>query len=163
MGSIFSGLFFADLFVGSNKEIFWYGSIVIDPDYNYHMPFIQTLIIKSSVACGIVLAAIICFYRKELAKTLASYLSPLYAISLNKWYVDEFYNKIFVKPVFFLASFFWKSGDQKSIDAFGPDGVSRLINLLARGASRIQSGFLYHYVFIMFGGLVIILSWFVYK
>jgi NADH-quinone oxidoreductase subunit L len=127
------------------------------------MPFIQTLIIKSSVACGIVLAAIICFYKKELAKSLASHLSPFYLISLNKWYVDEIYNTIFTKPAFFIASFFWKRGDQKSIDALGPDGVSRLINLLARGASRIQSGFLYHYVFIMFGGLVIILSWFVYK
>ena len=102
-------------------------------------------------------------YKKKLAKVLASHLHLLYLISLNKWYVDELYNIIFIKPVFFLASFFWKRGDQKSIDAFGPDGVSRIINLFARGASRIQSGLLYHYVFIMLGGLVIILSWFVYK
>ena len=127
------------------------------------MPFIQTLLIKSSVACGIVLAAIICFYKKELAKKLTFHLNLLYKLSLNKWYVDELYNIIFVKPAFFLASFFWKRGDQKSIDALGPDGVSRLINFIARGASRIQSGFLYHYVFVMLGGLVIILSWFFYK
>ena len=136
---------------------------MINHDYHRHIPFIQTLLIKFSVAFGILLAAIIYFYKKELAKTLTSHLYPLYAISLNKWYVDELYNKIFTKPAFFLASFFWKRGDQKSIDFFGPDGVSRLINLLARGASRIQSGLLYHYVFIMLGGLVIILSWFVYK
>ena len=127
------------------------------------MPFIQTLIIKSAIACGIVLAAIICFYKKELAKSLASYLRPFYLISVNKWYVDEIYNKIFTKSAFFLASFFWKRGDEKSIDAFGPDGIARLINILARGASRIQSGFLYHYVFVMFGGLIVILSWFFYK
>ncbi len=162
VGSIFSGLFFADMFTGSEKEIFWYGSIVIKHDH-HHMPFIQTLIIKLSVAFGIVFAAIIYFYKKELAKTLTSYLNPLYVISQNKWYIDELYTKIFVKPAFFLASFFWKYIDQKSIDSFGPDGVSRFINLLARGASRIQSGLLYHYVFIMLGGLVLILSWFVYK
>ncbi len=69
----------------------------------------------------------------------------------------------FVTTFFFLASFVWKRGDQKSIDNFGPDGVSRLINMLARSASRIQTGFLYHYVFIMLGGLVIILTWFFYK
>ena len=53
IGTIFSGLFLSDFFVGLDKEIFWHGSIVMNNDYNYHMPFIQTLIIKSSVACGI--------------------------------------------------------------------------------------------------------------
>ena len=163
VGSVFSGLFLADFFIGSDKQIFWNNSLVINHDYSHHMPFIQTLLIKSSVACGIVLAAIICFYRKEFAKILASNLSLLYLISKNKWYVDEIYDKFFTRPLFFLASFFWKRGDQKSIDAFGPDGISQFINFLSRGASRIQSGFLYHYVFIMFGGLVIILSWFFYK
>jgi NADH-quinone oxidoreductase subunit L len=162
-GSIFSGLFFADFFIGSDREIFWNGSIVMNHEVKNHMPFIQTLIIKSSVAIGILLATMICFYKKELAKFLAFHLKSLYLISLKKWYVDELYEIIFTKPLFFLASFFWKRGDQKSIDKYGPDGVSRLINFLARGASRIQSGFLYHYVFVMFGGLVIILSWFVYK
>ena len=163
IGSIFSGLFFVNYFVGSEKDIFWQSSIVIHHHYNYHMPFIQTLIIKSSIAFGIVLAAIIYFYKKEFAKILMKNLNPIYKISLNKWYIDELYNIIFTKPVFFLASFFWKRGDQKSIDNFGPDGVSRLINMLARSASRIQTGFLYHYVFIMLGGLVIILTWFFYK
>ena len=162
-GSIFSGLFFVDIFLGLEKDFFWRGSIVIHHDKHIQIPFIQTLIIKFSVASGIVLAAIIYFYKTELAKILTSYLNPLYKISLNKWYVDELYSKIFIRPTFLLATFLWEKGDQKSIDAYGPDGVSRLINILSRIASRVQSGFLYHYVFIMFGGLVVILSWFVYK
>ena len=83
-------------------------------------------------------------------------------ISLNKWYVDEIYEKIFTKQVFILGSFFWNRGDQKSIDAYGPDGISKLIKLSSKIFSRFQSGFLYHYVFVMLIGLVIILSWFVY-
>ena len=67
----------ADFFIGSDKQIFWNNSLVINHDYSYHMPFIQTLLIKSSVACGIVLAAIICFYRKGFAKILASFLMLL--------------------------------------------------------------------------------------
>ena len=106
------------------------------------MPKNFSALIKSSVAFGIVLAAIICFYRKGLAKSLATRLNFLYLISLNKWYVDELYDKVFTKPAFYLASFFWKRGDQKSIDALGPNGISKLINILSRGASRIQSGFL---------------------
>ena len=127
------------------------------------MPFTQTLIIKVSVASGILLAVIVYLYKKQFAQYLASTFKPIYLFSLNKWYIDELYDYIFVKPLFFIASFFWKKGDQKSIDGLGPNGISRFINFLSRGASIIQSGFLYHYVFIMLGGLVIILSWFVYK
>jgi len=163
IGTIFSGLLLSDFFVGLDKEFFWHGSIVMNNNYNYHMPFIQTLIIKSSVACGILLAVILCFYRKKLSQSLALHLKIFYSISINKWYVDELYEKIFIKPIFFLASFFWKRGDQNTIDAYGPNGISKLISFFARGASRIQSGYLYHYAFIMFGGLVIILSWFVFK
>ena len=76
--------------------------------------------------------------------------------------MDELYNNVFVKPFFYLASFFWKKGDINLIDSYGPNGVSRLVNLFSRGLSIFQSGYLYHYVFAMLGGLVIILTWFIY-
>ena len=126
------------------------------------MPFIQTLIIKFSVAFGVFFAAILYFYKKGLSKYLSNQFHLLYLISLNKWYVDEIYEKIFTKQIFILGSFFWIRGDQQSIDAYGPDGISKLINLSSKIFSRLQSGFLYHYVFVMLIGLVIILSWFVY-
>ena len=161
-GSMFSGLILYDIFIGSEKDNFWFGSIVISHEHLEHLPFIQNLIIKSSVAFGVFIAGFIYFYNKKLSHDLANYFSPLYSISINKWYVDELYDRIFTKPLFFLASFFWKRGDQKSIDAFGPDGITKIIKLLSKGASRLQSGFLYHYVFVMLIGLVTILSWFVY-
>ena len=75
---------------------------------------------------------------------------------------NALYYTIFVRPLFFLSSFFWIRGDQKTIDAFGPDGVSKFINILSRFLSRLQSGFIYHYVFVMLIGLVIILTWLIY-
>ena len=162
IGSIFSGIILSDYFIGDKQDIFWRHVIILSHDVHFHMPFLQTLIIKSSVAMGVLLAAFIYFYREELPKILSHNLYPLYSISLNKWYVDELYNKIFVKPFFYLATFFWKKGDVALIDAYGPNGASRLVNLFSKGLSLFQSGYLYHYAFVMLGGLVIILTWFIY-
>ena len=161
IGSIFSGIILSDYFIGDKQDIFWNHAIILTFN-THHMPFFQTLIIKSSVAIGLLFAVFIYFYREGLSKTLSHNLDPLYSISLNKWYVDELYNKIFVKPFFYLASFFWKRGDIGLIDTYGPNGVSRLVNLLSKGLSLFQSGYLYHYAFAMLGGLVIILTWFIY-
>ena len=70
--------------------------------------------------------------------------------------------KIFINPYFFLASFFWKRGDQGFIDPYGPDGISKIVKIVSKSCSKFQTGFLYHYAFTMIGGLVIILTWFVY-
>ena len=161
VGSIFSGYFLSDYFIGSKETDFWFVSIILSHN-DLHLPFSQTLIIKSSVAFGVLSAALVYFYRKELANTLAQSLSPLYSLSFNKWYVDELYNNIFTKSFFYLASLFWKRGDVRLIDEYGPNGVSRLINISSKFLSFIQSGYLYHYAFVMLGGLVIILTWFVY-
>ena len=161
IGSIFSGIIFYDYFIGSEKENFWYDSIVLSQLHHLNFPFTQTLIIKLSVALGIFIAVIMYFYNKSLPNKLAIFFRPFYLVSLNKWYFDEIYEKIIVKPFFILANFFWYRGDKKSIDAFGPDGIARIINLLSHNISKLQSGYLYHYVFIMLVGLVIILTWFV--
>ena len=76
--------------------------------------------------------------------------------------MDELYHNVLVKPFFFLSSFLWKRGDVNLIDSYGPNGISRLINLFSRGLRIFQSGYLYHYAFVMLGGLVIILTWFIY-
>ena len=161
VGSIFSGVFLSDYFIGSKENDFWFVSIILSHN-DYHLPFFQTLIIKLSVAFGVLSAALVYFYRKELANSLVQNLRPLYSLSFNKWYVDELYNNIFTRPFFYLASLFWKRGDTQLIDEYGPNGVSRLINFFSKGLSLFQSGYLYHYAFVMLGGLVIILTWFVY-
>jgi len=161
-GSIFVGMFFADYYIGKTQYIFWGESVIIHDGKHYYLPFIQTLIVKSSVAIGVMLAALIYFYKNNLPKNLAHNLDPLYSISLNKWYVDELYNTIFIKPYFLLANLFWKRGDEKIIDRFGPNGISKIVYFSSSYLSRFQSGYLYHYAFAMLGGLVIILTWFIY-
>jgi NADH-quinone oxidoreductase subunit L len=161
-GSIFMGIFFADYYIGKIQYVFWGDSLILHEGKHYYLPFIQTLIVKSSVAIGVMLAALIYFYKNNLPKNLAHNLDPLYSISLNKWYVDEFYNSIFIKPYFLLANLFWKRGDEKIIDKYGPNGISKIVGLTSNYLSRFQSGYLYHYAFAMLGGLVIILTWFIY-
>jgi NADH-quinone oxidoreductase subunit L len=161
-GSIFAGLLFSNFYIGKMQYSFWGNSIILHESKNHYLPFIQTLIVKSSVAIGVMLAALIYFYKNHLSKNLANNLYPLYSISLNKWYVDELYHSIFIRPYFYLANLFWKKGDEKIIDGCGPNGISKLISISSYYLSRFQSGYLYHYAFVMLGGLVIILTWFIY-
>ena len=161
-GSIFSGMLLSDFFIGDKQDFFWNQAIILNHLDHEHMPFVQTFIIKFSVAIGILFATLIYFYNKKLSKILSEKLSIFYKISLNKWFIDEIYTYLLVKPFFYLASFFWKKGDINLIDAYGPNGASRLINFFSRKLSIFQSGYLYHYAFAMLGGLVIILSWFIY-
>ena len=94
LGSICMGFFFAEFYIGKLQYSFWKEAIVLHKDGHHYLPFIQTLIIKTSVALGVMLAALIYFYKTHLSKILAHNLDPLYSISLNKWYIDELYNLI---------------------------------------------------------------------
>ena len=84
----------------------------------------------------------------------------LYAFLLNKWYFDELYNFAIIKPSVWLGRFFWKRGDEKTIDGFGPDGISALVAGIAARARKLQSGYVYHYAFAMIIGLAIAVTWF---
>ncbi|MBI04813.1 MAG: NADH-quinone oxidoreductase subunit L [Pelagibacteraceae bacterium] len=162
VGSIFSGIFFADFYIGKLQKDFWGYAIILQYNTYDYLPFAQTLLIKMSVALGIILAAIFYFYKKNLTNNLINYFKPLYLILLNKWFIDEFYDLILTKPYLVISKFFWKQGDEKIIDAYGPNGISKLVNLTSIYLSRFQSGYLYHYAFVMLGGLVIFLTWFIY-
>ena len=63
IGSIFSGMLLSDFFIGEKQEIFWHYAIVLTNENNFHMPFVQTLIIKSSVSLGVIIAALLYFYK----------------------------------------------------------------------------------------------------
>ncbi len=162
IGSIFSGIFLADYFIGYYKKEFWDNAILLTESSHKYLPLTQSLISKSAVAIGILVCVLI--YSKNLnrAKNLSYNLDPLYSLSKNKWYVDELYHKLFVLTFFKLANFFWKRGDEKTIDTLGPNGVSWIISKSSSYVSLFQSGYLFHYAFAMLGGLVIILTWFLY-
>ena len=162
IGSIFSGILFADYFIGYYKKEFWDNAILLTESSHKYLPLTQSLISKSAVAIGILVCVIIYSNNLNRAKNLSYNLDPLYSLSKNKWYVDELYHKVFVLTFFKLANFFWKKGDEKTIDGLGPNGVSWIISKSSSYVSLFQSGYLFHYAFAMLGGLVIILTWFLY-
>ncbi len=162
IGSIFSGIFFADYFIGYYKKEFWDGALVLSHSSHKYLPFTQSLISKLAVALGILICVIVYTNNKQRAKNLSYNLDPLYSISKNKWYVDELYHRVFIKPFFKIANFLWKNGDEKTIDGLGPNGISWIISKSSIYVSIFQSGYLFHYAFAMLGGLVIFLTWFIY-
>ena len=162
IGSIFSGIFFADYFIGYYKKEFWDNAILLTESSHKYLPLTQSLISKSAVAIGILVCVLIYSNNLNRAKNLSYNLDPLYSLSKNKWYVDELYHKVFVLTFFKLANFFWKRGDEKTIDGLGPNGISWIISKSSSYVSLFQSGYLFHYAFAMLGGLVIILTWFLY-
>ena len=101
------------------------------------------------------------FFVKD-KKSLDSFIEinkPLYNFLVNKWYFDELYDFLFVKPAKKIGSFFWKIGDGTIIDGFGPDGLTKLIKSVSDKAVQFQSGFLYHYAFVILIGLSVLLTY----
>ena len=94
--------------------------------------------------------------------SLARTQEPLYRFLLNKWYFDELYDLIFVRPALWLGRVLWKGGDGFVIDGFGPDGVSARVLDVTRNVVRLQTGYLYHYAFAMLIGIAALITWFMF-
>jgi NADH-quinone oxidoreductase subunit L len=111
-----------------------------------------------------VIGFLIAFYyyilHPDLPRKLAARRGLLYLFLYNKWYFDEAYNFLFVRPAFWIGRFLWKKGDGLVIDGLGPDGVSARVLDASRGAVRLQSGYVYHYALAMLLGVVALVTWF---
>jgi len=77
------------------------------------------------------------------AQSLAGAFPRLYQFLLNKWYFDELYDFLFVRPAFAIGRAFWKGGDGRIIDGLGPDGVAARVTDGARLVARLQTGYIY--------------------
>ena len=97
--------------------------------------------------------------NKNITYWLKNENKPLYNFLINKWYFDELYDYIFVKPSKKIGIFFWKNIDVKFIDKFGPDGISNLIKIFSNKAVKFQSGYIYQYAFIMLLGFSALLTY----
>ncbi|MGE0120671.1 MAG: NADH-quinone oxidoreductase subunit L [Dongiaceae bacterium] len=111
---------------------------------------------------GIALAYQMYIRDPRLPQRLAQRFRGLYLFLLNKWYFDELYDRLFVRPALLLGQGLWKAGDGAVIDGVGPDGVAAATQSLARRASRLQSGYVYHYAFVMLIGVVLLISWYLF-
>ncbi len=163
LGAIFSGFLFKNIFIGADNLNFWNNSILFLNDfYVNHPPLWLILITPLTVTLAIPIAYYLFIKNEEILKNLIFKNQRVYKFLLNKWYFDELYNFIFVEPLKKIGTFFWKKGDINLIDKYGPDGISRLVKIISDKAVNFQSGYLYHYAFIMLIGFSILLTYFIF-
>ena len=167
LGAIFAGWLGADLLAGEHFREFWGDSILVLPAHDaleagHHAPF--SVKILPIVAGLLGIAAAFYFYkmRPDLPGFFARWLRPIYLFLLNKWYFDELYELVFVRPANYIGRGLWKSGDGAVIDGVGPDGIAAATLGVAKRASRLQSGYVYHYAFAMLIGVVALVTWYLY-
>jgi len=161
IGAIFAGYFFKELFIGhSSSNYFWTDSIkFLIPLSSDHPPLWIIYITPIIVVLSIPFSYYLFVKNKSITNWLINENKPLYNFLVNKWYFDELYDYLFVKPLKKVGIFFWKNVDIKIIDKFGPDGISNLIKIFSNKAVKFQSGFIYQYAFIMLIGFSAILTY----
>ncbi|MEL7430368.1 MAG: NADH-quinone oxidoreductase subunit L, partial [Pseudomonadota bacterium] len=138
------------LFAGAGNNVLAEYSLV--PKWVKWSPFVV-------MAIGFVLAWYMYIRSPETPKELARQHPALYSFLLNKWYFDEIYDFLFVRPAMWIGRFFWKKGDGWLIDGFGPDGVSARVQDITGRVVKLQSGYLYHYAFAMMIGIAAFITW----
>ncbi len=160
IGSIFSGFLFKNLFIGLQSDSFWQSSIFFLDKMSHSHPPLWLLFITPIL---VILAIPISYYffvtNKKFLEELKSSNIKIYEFLLNKWYIDELYETIFVKPIKKTGLIFWKSGDENTIDKFGPNGISRLVKYFSSKAVKFQSGYIYDYAFVMLLGLTALITY----
>ena len=163
-GALFAGAAFAGLFIGKEQAMFWNGTIytgventiLVDlkkvPQWVIFSPLIMMI-------SGFVLAWVMYIRYPKWPGEIAEQHDLIYKFLLNKWYFDEIYHFIFVRPAKWLARVFWKGGDGYIIDGFGPDGIAVNVMRVTRRMVALQTGYVYHYAFVMLLGIAGFVSW----
>jgi NADH-quinone oxidoreductase subunit L len=167
VGAIFAGYPFKELFVGHGVTEFFRDSLKFGPNNHiledmHHIPYLASVAPTVMMAIGFVIAWEFYIRRPELPVELARQQEPLYKFLLNKWYFDELYDFLVVRPTLWLGRMLWKYGDGWMIDGLGPDGVSARVLDVTRGVVRLQTGYLYHYAFAMLIGVAALITWFMF-
>lgn len=171
IGAIFSGFYGYHVGMVGDMGEFWGNAIFVlgadnpetnpltlahqVPAYIKYMPLMVGLV-------AIMLAYILYYFKTDLPAKIASILKPLYTVSHHKYYIDELYNYLLVKPSLKLGTFFWKLIDKIMIDDLGPNGSARVTQTFSAILSKLQTGYVYHYIFIMMIGITVFLAWYVF-
>ena len=160
-GAIFSGW----LLHGMGETEWWDGAIVVNEALHtglleaHHIPATFKYLPLVIVLLGVFVAFVFYIKNTKIAPALAGKLKAIYCLFLNKWFIDELYNALIVVPVRFLSKFLWQRGDVKGIDKLGPNGAAWITYAAGGILRRMQTGYVFHYAFIMVIGLAVILSW----
>jgi NADH-quinone oxidoreductase subunit L len=164
VGALFAGAIFDHWFVGADAHGFWRNAIAFATGRNAGEGNIPTWVEFGPFVATILGFAIAYYYyilHPALPAKMAARRGLLYLFLYNKWYFDELYAFLFVRPALWLGRFLWKVGDGRIIDGLGPDGISARVLDVTRGAVRLQSGYVYQYAFVMILGVVALATWFI--
>ncbi|TPG43368.1 NADH-quinone oxidoreductase subunit L [Sphingomonas koreensis] len=163
IGAVAAGFVFQHYFISPEAgESYWKGSVAFS---QHLMEAMET--IPLWVKLGPTIAMLIGLYvgwlayirSTDIPARAASTFEVLYRFLLNKWYFDELYNFLFVRPAFAIGRFLWHRGDEKTINRFGPDGAAWVVARGSGVAGKLQSGYIYTYAFVMLIGLTAAVTW----
>ena len=165
LGALFAGILFKNAFYGEGYQEFWKGALFTG-EHNHilhameEIPHLVGYLPTLGMAVGFLLALWFYVLNPSIPGRLAAGNPILYRFLLNKWYFDELYDLIFVRPAFWLGRVFWKGGDGRIIDGLGPDGVAARVLDVTRSVVRLQTGYVYHYAFAMLIGVAAFITWY---
>jgi len=167
LGSILAGLPFKEIFAGHGVEGFFRESLTFAKTNHvledmHHIPLQIAVLPTVMMVLGFIVAWHFYIRRPDIPVELARQHDFLYRFLLNKWYFDELYDIVFVRPAKWLGRSLWKAGDGWLIDGFGPDGVSARVLDVTRNVVRLQTGYLYHYAFAMLIGAAAFITYFMF-
>jgi NADH-quinone oxidoreductase subunit L len=152
----------------SHKEAFWQSSLFVLPENDtveaghFVEKWVKLLPLGAGLL-GLFLSYVFYILRPEWPAKTARVFSALHRLFFNKWYFDEIYHALFVKPSLALGRIFWIGGDKNIIDRFGPDGSALASLKSARLFSRFQSGYVFQYAFVMMIAVIALTSWFIFR
>jgi NADH-quinone oxidoreductase subunit L len=164
VGAIAAGFVFVGDFVGHHENEFWRGAIftaasnhVLHEAHNVPTWVKWSPLVVSTI--GLLIAVWVYLLNEGMGARLAARRGPLWTFLYNKWFFDELYEATFVRAARFLGDVFWKVGDQKIIDGLGPDGVAAVSRAVGKRTGQLQTGYVYHYAFVMLLGVAGLLSY----
>jgi NADH-quinone oxidoreductase subunit L len=167
LGALLSGYMFYDVFISEGYGEFWKGALFTGennhilhaihdvPGWVKNAPLVMMII-------GFVVAYIFYVRHPHLPGQLAANQPILYRFLLNKWYFDELYDFLFVRPAKWLGYQLWKKGDGRVIDGMGPDGIAARVQNVTAIVVKFQTGYLYHYAFAMLMGVAALITWYMF-
>ncbi len=167
IGSLAAGWPVLSLFTGHGADVFFHAALNLGTADRLYaaeekLPLLLALSPTIMMIGGFLVAWYFYMRRPDLPEELARQQHLLYEFLLNKWYFDEIYDFLLVRPTMWLGRLLWKEGDGFIIDGFGPDGVSTRVLDVTRNVIRLQTGYLYHYAFAMLIGVAAFVTWFMF-
>ncbi len=160
IGAVFAGFVFSPAFLES--EHFWNGAVFYDEHLMHAMHGVP-LWVKLSATVVMLLGLFTAWYayirNPGFPAKFVEQFGALHRFVFNKWYFDELYNFLFVRPAFWIGRVLWNQGDGGIIDRFGPNGAAWVVVQGSRAAQKLQTGYLYSYALVMLLGLVGALTW----